>query len=208
MSEDIINKVDWQKVSNLLPVVVQDYKSSEVLMLGYMNKEALEKSLKEKRVSFFSRSKNRLWTKGESSGNFLDIVELGLDCDNDSLLILAKPHGVTCHSGNISCFEACSSKADFVFLSRLANLVKGRKNSDETSSYTAKLFKEGTKRIAQKVGEEGVETALAATVKDKEELKNEAADLIFHLIVLLEDAGLSLNDVLEILKQRNSSTKH
>lgn len=208
MSENIINEVDWQKVGGLLPVIVQDYKSAEVLMLGYMNEEALKKSIQEKRVSFFSRTKNRIWTKGESSKNFLDIINLGLDCDKDTLLILAKPHGATCHVGDISCFENVSKESDLVFLARLARLIKERKNVDDTKSYTAKLFKEGTKRIAQKVGEEGVETALAATVKDINELKNEAADLLFHLMVLLEDANLSLNDVIEILKQRNSSTKH
>lgn len=208
MSENIINEVDWQKVGGLLPVIVQDYKSAEVLMLGYMNEEALKKSIQEKRVSFFSRTKNRIWTKGESSKNFLDIINLGLDCDKDTLLILAKPHGVTCHVGDISCFENVSKESDLVFLARLARLIKERKNADYTKFYTAKLFKEGTKRIAQKVGEEGVETALAATVKDVNELKNEAADLLFHLLVLLEDANLSLNDVIEILKQRNSSTKH
>ncbi len=207
MSEDILKELDWQKVNGLMPVIVQDYESAEVLMLGYMNEEALKKSIKEKRVSFFSRTKNRIWTKGETSKNFLDIVELGFDCDKDTILILAKAHGQTCHNGDISCFEEVSKKANLVFLARLSRLIKERKTADENSSYTARLFKEGTKRIAQKVGEEGVETALAATIKDKEELKNEAADLLFHLLVLLEDANLSINEVLELLKQRNSSTK-
>ncbi|KAA6226047.1 MULTISPECIES: bifunctional phosphoribosyl-AMP cyclohydrolase/phosphoribosyl-ATP diphosphatase HisIE [unclassified Campylobacter] len=202
---EFINSIDWQKVNNLLPVIVQDFKSCEVLMLGYMNKQALEESLKQKRVVFFSRTKNRLWLKGEESGNFLNIIDMGLDCDKDTLLILANPVGVTCHTGNISCFEEVSKKADFVFLSRLQSLINERKKADENISYTAKLFKSGTKRIAQKVGEEGVETALAATIKNKNELINESADLLFHLSVLLSDANLSLNEVIAKLKERHKN---
>ncbi|TQR29059.1 bifunctional phosphoribosyl-AMP cyclohydrolase/phosphoribosyl-ATP diphosphatase [Campylobacter sp. MIT 99-7217] len=201
--EELIREINWQKVDKLLPVIVQDIRSSEVLMLGYMNEEALRASFEKKRVVFYSRTKKRLWLKGEESGNFLDIVNLGLDCDKDSLLILAKPCGVTCHTGTISCFEEVSKEADFVFLARLARLINERKNADESTSYTAKLFKSGTKRIAQKVGEEGVETALAACVRDKFELANEAADLLYHLEVLLADLDLSLNDVIAVLKQRN-----
>lgn len=203
MQENLTNEINWQKVGGLLPVIVQDAKSCEVLMLGYMNEKALKESLKCKKVVFFSRTKNRLWLKGEESGNFLNIVDLGLDCDKDALLILANPEGPTCHSGEISCFEEVSKKGDFTFLARLQKLIFDRKNADENQSYTAKLFKSGTKRIAQKVGEEGVETALAACVKDKFELLNETADLLFHLEVLLADANLSLNDVIEILKKRN-----
>ncbi|KAA6230010.1 bifunctional phosphoribosyl-AMP cyclohydrolase/phosphoribosyl-ATP diphosphatase HisIE [Campylobacter sp. LR291e] len=202
---EFINSIDWQKVNNLLPVIVQNFKSCEVLMLGYMNKQALEESLKQKRVVFFSRTKNRLWLKGEESGNFLNIIDMGLDCDKDTLLILANPVGVTCHTGNISCFEEVSKKADFVFLSRLQSLINERKKADENISYTAKLFKSGTKRIAQKVGEEGVETALAATIKNKNELINESADLLFHLSVLLSDANLSLNEVIAKLKERHKN---
>lgn len=200
---ETIQSINWQKVNHLLPVIVQDFSTSEVLMLGYMNEEALRESIRQKKVVFFSRTKQRLWLKGEESGNFLHIVEMGLDCDKDTLLILAHPQGPTCHTGSISCFENTSKKSDFVFLSRLEKLINSRKNADENSSYTAELFKKGTKRIAQKVGEEGVETALAACVKDKFELKNESADLMYHLAVLLADANLSLNDVICVLKERN-----
>lgn len=203
--ENLIKNIAWEKVDGLLPVIVQDAKTCEVLMLGYMNEEALKASFKEKKVVFFSRTKNRLWLKGEESKNFLHIVNLGLDCDKDTLLILANPAGATCHTGDISCFESVSKTCDFVFLSRLEKLINSRKNADESESYTAKLFKQGTKRIAQKVGEEGVESALAAVVKDKDELINESADLLFHLSVLLADANLSLNDVIEKLKERNKS---
>ena len=182
--EDLVGELDWEKVGGLVPVIVQDFRTSEVLMLGFMNEEALRKSLEEGKVVFYSRTKKRLWLKGEESGNFLNIVDLGLDCDKDSILILANPAGATCHSGDISCFEEVSKRADFVFLSRLLRLINARKFADEVSSYTASLFKSGTKRIAQKVGEEGVETALAAVAGDKEELICEAADLLFHLSVL------------------------
>ncbi|NDJ27826.1 bifunctional phosphoribosyl-AMP cyclohydrolase/phosphoribosyl-ATP diphosphatase [Campylobacter sp. MIT 12-8780] len=205
MQEELISQINWQKVNNLLPVIIQDHKSAEVLMLGYMNEEALRQSLKLKRVVFFSRTKNRLWLKGEESGNFLDIIELGLDCDNDTLLILAKPCGATCHTGSISCFEQISKKADMVFLARLEKLINTRKNALAENSYTAKLFQSGTKRIAQKVGEEGVESALAAVAGDNTELCNESADLLFHLSVLLADQNLSLSDVIAVLKERNKS---
>ncbi|MCR2056735.1 bifunctional phosphoribosyl-AMP cyclohydrolase/phosphoribosyl-ATP diphosphatase HisIE [Campylobacter helveticus] len=201
--EDLVGELDWEKVGGLVPVIVQDFRTSEVLMLGFMNEEALRKSLEEGKVVFYSRTKKRLWLKGEESGNFLNIVDLGLDCDKDSILILANPAGATCHSGDISCFEEVSKRADFVFLSRLLRLINARKMADESSSYTASLFKSGTKRIAQKVGEEGVETALAAVAGDKEELICEAADLLFHLSVLLSDRNLSLNEVITKLKERN-----
>lgn len=203
MTDELIQSIDWQKVGNLLPVIVQDYQTSEVLMLGYMNEQALRESLKQKKVVFFSRTKQRLWLKGEESGNFLHIVQMGLDCDKDTLLVLANPVGATCHTGTISCFESTSKEADFAFLARLERLINSRKNADEKTSYTAELFKKGTKRIAQKVGEEGVETALAACVKDECELKNESADLIYHLCVLLADANLSFSDVIKVLKERN-----
>lgn len=202
---ELIQSVDWRKVNGLLPVIVQDYKSSEVLMLGYMNEEALAQSLAQRKVVFFSRTKQRLWLKGEESGHFLNIVEMGLDCDKDTLLVLANPVGATCHTGDISCFESVSKKADFAFLARLEKLINSRKNADESSSYTAQLFQSGTKRIAQKVGEEGVETALAACVRDKTELANESADLLYHLAVLLADAEMSFSEVIEVLKERNKA---
>ncbi|MCR6572205.1 bifunctional phosphoribosyl-AMP cyclohydrolase/phosphoribosyl-ATP diphosphatase HisIE [Campylobacter insulaenigrae] len=202
---EFIKSINWQKVDGLVPVIVQDYQSCEVLMQGFMNQEALQESFKHKKVVFYSRTKKRLWMKGEESGNFLNIIDLGLDCDKDCILVLVKPCGEVCHKGSISCFEELSKRADFVFLSRLEKLIYSRKNTSSNSSYTAELFSKGTKRIAQKVGEEGVETALAAMAKDKDELICEAADLLYHLEVLLADANLSLNDVITKLKERNKN---
>lgn len=196
--------IDWQKVDNLLPVIVQSNETNEVLMLGYMNQEALEKTLEEKKVTFFSRTKQRLWTKGETSGNFLNVVDMSLDCDNDTLLIMVNPIGPTCHKGNDSCFDDLSAEPKWVFFAKLEQLLNARKGADPESSYTAHLYARGTKRIAQKVGEEGVETALAATVKDKEETISEAADLVYHLTVLLQDADLSWEDVINKLKERHT----
>lgn len=200
----IVEMVDWQKVDNLLPVIVQDYQSAEVLMLGFMNREALTQTLETSMVTFFSRTKNRLWTKGEESGNFLNVIDYTLDCDNDTLLILANPIGPTCHLGDISCFEAVSRKVPWVFFSRLESLLEARKNDDPATSYTASLYAKGTKRIAQKVGEEGVEVALAATVQDKEEVISEMADLMYHATVLLHDQGLAWEDVLTKLNERHA----
>ncbi|MDO4674861.1 bifunctional phosphoribosyl-AMP cyclohydrolase/phosphoribosyl-ATP diphosphatase HisIE [Campylobacter sp.] len=194
-------RIDWQKVGGLLPVIVQDFYSAEVLMLGFMDEKALEKSLEDKEVVFYSRTKKRLWKKGEESGNFLQIINLGLDCDSDTLLILAHPKGPTCHTGSSSCFEPCSST--LTFLSKLESLIASRKTTPPQSSYTASLFAQGTKRIAQKVGEEGVETALAAVAGGEEELLDEAADLLYHLCVLLASRSLSLNAVIARLKERH-----
>lgn len=198
-------KINWQKVDGLLPVIVQNVQTCEVLMLGYMNQEALAKTLAEKKVTFFSRTKQRLWTKGETSGNFLNVVDMSLDCDKDTLLILANPIGETCHTGAESCFHQfeTSEQPDWIFFSKLERLIASRKGADPQSSYTAELYAKGTKRIAQKVGEEGVETALAATVKDREETICEAADLAYHLTVLLQDANLSWADVIGKLKARH-----
>ena len=203
-SQKLIAAVNWEKVEHLLPVIVQDYDSAEVLMLGYMNAEALEMSLTEGRVTFFSRTKERLWTKGESSGNYLTIVDYALDCDQDTLLVLARPEGPTCHLGDISCFESRSKEVPWVFFSRLESLLAARKGGDPTESYTASLYAKGTKRIAQKVGEEGVEVALAATVHDADEVISEMADLLYHATVLLQDQELSWIDVLAKLQERNS----
>ena len=203
LTEKNLQELDWEKTGGLIPAVVQDATSGRVLMLGYMNKEALEKTLAEKRVTFFSRTKNRLWTKGETSGNFLDLVDIGTDCDNDTLLVLVNASGPTCHTGSTSCFGELESK--WQFLRDLELLLASRRNADPKSSYTASLYARGTKRIAQKVGEEGVETALAATVHDKEELKNEAADLVYHLLVLLQVEGLELADVIGILRERHAA---
>ncbi len=196
-----IPALDWAKTDGLIPAIVQDATSGQVLMLGCMNEEALAKTLETGKVTFFSRTKGRLWTKGETSNNWLHLVDIATDCDSDALLVLARPDGPTCHRGTVSCFSPLEHKWNF--LRSLEVLIEGRRNADPSTSYTAQLFARGTKRIAQKVGEEGVETALAATVKDKEELKNEAADLVYHLLVLLADADLELADVIDILRARH-----
>lgn len=197
-----IEKLAWQKMESSIPAVVQDARSGQVLMLGYMDAAAVTKTLETGLVTFFSRSKQRLWTKGETSGNTLNLVDISTDCDQDALLVLANPQGPTCHLGTESCFAA-SDKSSFGFVASLETVLQTRKDADPDSSYTAKLYQKGIKRIAQKVGEEGVETALAATVKDLDELKNESADLIYHLIVLLSASDLSLEDAINVLKQRH-----
>ncbi|NWA39848.1 bifunctional phosphoribosyl-AMP cyclohydrolase/phosphoribosyl-ATP diphosphatase HisIE [Pseudomonas reactans] len=201
LSEEQIAQLDWEKVDNLMPVVVQHAVSGEVLMMGYMNQEALTVTQASGKVTFYSRTKQRLWTKGESSGNFLNLASIYPDCDNDTLLALVNPIGPTCHKGNNSCFHPAAT--DWGFLFQLEELLASRKNADPESSYTAKLYASGTKRIAQKVGEEGVETALAATVNDRFELTNEASDLVYHLLVLLQDQDLNLSTVIENLRQRH-----
>lgn len=196
------NELAWDKMDNLLPAIVQDALSGKVLMQGYMDQDALAKTLETGKVTFFSRSKQRLWTKGETSGNTLDLVSVACDCDQDSLLVLANPNGPTCHTGVESCWFDGNTPA-FTFLADLERVLAARKDADPKSSYTASLYNKGIKRIAQKVGEEGVETALAATVHDKEELKNEAADLLYHLTVLLQASDMSLNDALDVLRERH-----
>lgn len=200
-----IQNIDWQKVDNLLPVIVQNVHTCEVLMLGYMNQEALEKTLEEECVTFFSRTKKRLWTKGETSGHFLNVVDMSLDCDNDTLLVLADPIGETCHTGTESCFHQFKreEQPDWIWFSKLECLVASRKGSNPESSYTAKLYSSGVKKIAQKVGEEAVETALAAVAQDREELVSEAADLVYHLTVLLQNDSLEWADVVAKLKERH-----
>ena len=196
------NKLAWDKMDNLLPAIVQDALSGKVLMQGYMDQDALSKTLETGKVTFFSRSKQRLWTKGKTSGHTLDLVSVACDCDQDSLLVLANPNGPTCHTGAESCWFEGNTPA-FTFLADLERVLAARKDADPKSSYTASLYNKGIKRIAQKVGEEGVETALAATVHDKEELKNEAADLLYHLTVLLQASDMSLNDALNVLRERH-----
>ena len=196
------NKLAWDKMDNLLPAIVQDALSGKVLMQGYMDQDALAKTLETGKVTFFSRSKQRLWTKGETSGNTLDLVSVACDCDPASLLVLANPNGPTCHTGVESCWFDGNTPA-FTFLADLERVLAARKDADPKSSYTASLYNKGIKRIAQKVGEEGVETALAATVHDKEELKNEAADLLYHLTLLLQASDMSLNDALDVLRERH-----
>lgn len=202
--EQLSAKIDWDKVDGLVPAIVQDFESSQVLMMGYMNQEALSKTLDTQLVTFFSRSKQRLWTKGETSGNVLNLKNISLDCDNDTLLVKVLPVGATCHTGTTTCWDGDpTEESQMVWLSQLEKLLAERKNADPESSYTASLYARGTKRISQKVGEEGVEVALAATSGDKPELVCESADLIYHLIVLLQDQGLSLSDVINKLKERH-----
>lgn len=197
-----ISQLDWVKVDNLMPAIIQHAVSGEVLMLGYMNQEALNVTQSSGKVTFWSRTKERLWTKGETSENYLNVVSITPDCDNDTLLVLVNPVGPTCHKGNNSCFHP--AETDWAFLYQLEELLASRKTADPESSYTAKLYASGTKRIAQKVGEEGVEVALAATVNDRFELKNEASDLVYHLLVLLQDQDLNLSAVIENLRQRHN----
>ncbi|MDV7103897.1 bifunctional phosphoribosyl-AMP cyclohydrolase/phosphoribosyl-ATP diphosphatase HisIE [Vibrio sp. TH_r3] len=200
----LVDRIDWDKVDGLIPAIVQDFQSSQVLMMGYMNAEALNKTLQTEKVTFFSRTKARLWTKGETSGNVLQLKNISLDCDNDTLLVLVNPIGPTCHTGTTTCFDGDKQEvSQLVWLHQLETLLAERKNADPDSSYTASLYARGTKRISQKVGEEGVEVALAATSGDKAELVCESADLIYHLFVLLQDQGLSMNDVINKLKERH-----
>ena len=195
-------KIDWKKNSGLVPALVQDAATLQVLMLGYMDAAALKKTLRTKKVTFFSRSKQRLWTKGESSKNYLHLVDVKVDCDHDTLLVTARPDGPTCHRGTVSCFgEAGASGVGF--LAQLEQTVVDRIKSGDKKSYTARLAKEGVARVAQKVGEEGVETALAAMTADKQEFAGEAADLLYHLIVLLRVKKLSLADAIAVLERRH-----
>ncbi|ALS98989.1 bifunctional phosphoribosyl-AMP cyclohydrolase/phosphoribosyl-ATP diphosphatase HisIE [Lacimicrobium alkaliphilum] len=202
VTQDNLNALAWDKMDDLIPVVVQHAVSGKILMQGYMNPQAAIKTLETSTVTFYSRSKQRLWTKGESSGHTLDLVELSADCDQDCLIALAHPNGPTCHLGTPSCWQQGATPG-MTFIGELEQVLAGRKQASPDSSYTASLYAKGIKRIAQKVGEEGVETALAATVADLEELKNESADLLYHLIVLLQASGLQLADVIELLKQRH-----
>ena len=203
LTQNDIETLDWDKNAGLIPAVIEDAVSGRVLMLAYMNRESLQKTLETKRVTFFSRSKGRLWTKGETSGNFLNLVDLAADCDKDTLLVTVNAEGPACHLGTTSCFGDLQSR--WQFLRDLEVLLASRKGGDPATSYTASLYARGTKRIAQKVGEEGVETALAATVHDREELRNEAADLVYHLLVLLQAENLELADVIDILRERHAA---
>ncbi|WP_335927217.1 bifunctional phosphoribosyl-AMP cyclohydrolase/phosphoribosyl-ATP diphosphatase HisIE [Vibrio parahaemolyticus] len=197
-------RINWDKVDGLVPAIVQDFQSSQVLMMGYMNQDALAKTGETGQVTFFSRTKECLWTKGETSGNVLQLVNISLDCDNDTLLVRVNPIGPTCHTGTTTCWDGdAQEESQMVWLHQLEQLLAARKSADPDSSYTASLYARGTKRISQKVGEEGVEVALAATSGDKAELVCESADLIYHLLVLLQDQGLSMNDVVNKLKERH-----
>jgi len=203
--------LDFEKMNGLLPAVVQDAATGQVLMVGYVNEEAWEKTQREGRVTFFSRSKNRLWTKGETSGNFLHVVSTHEDCDGDAVLIRAIPDGPTCHRGTTSCFEqpeqSALPTAPVGFLAELERLVQRRRDfpEEDPKSYTASLFRKGMPKIAQKVGEEAVETVIDAVGGNIEGLKGEAADLLYHLLVLLAGSGLALEDIVGVLRQRHTT---
>ena len=186
----------------LIPAIIQDAKTQKVLMLGYMNEEAYLKTIAEKRVTFFSRSKNRLWTKGETSENYLAVVNLLVDCDQDTILIQANPEGPTCHTGADTCFNE-PNQDNAAWLDYLKHVIRSRKNETAEKSYTASLFQKGTHKIAQKVGEEAVELVIEALMKNDELFKGEAADLVFHLLVLLEDRGIGLEEVIKLLQERH-----
>jgi phosphoribosyl-ATP pyrophosphohydrolase/phosphoribosyl-AMP cyclohydrolase len=196
-------KIDWKKNSGLVPAIVQDAATLQVLMLGYMDAAALQRTLRTKKVTFFSRSKQRLWTKGESSKNFLHLVDLKVDCDNDTLLVTARPDGPTCHRGTVSCFGDVGASG-VGFLAQLEQTIVDRIKGGDQKSYTVRLAKEGVARVAQKVGEEGVETALAALKNNRPEFAGEAADLLYHLIVLLRVKKMSLADALAVLQKRHA----
>lgn len=192
--------IDFEK-SDLIPAIVQDSATGVILMQGFMNQAALQQTLTDDKVTFFSRSKQRLWTKGESSQNYLHVNTIHTDCDRDSLLILATPDGPTCHLGTQSCFA--DAAPDFAFLGQLNRVIESRKTASADTSYTASLFAKDISRSAQKVGEEGVEVALAAVKRDREELINESADLLFHLLVLLQKADVPVTQVIDNLQQRH-----
>ncbi len=208
MKIEEINSLDWSKSDGLLPAIVQDARSATVLMLGYMNREALRKTLAEQKVTFFSRSKQRLWIKGETSGHFLNVVSVQADCDNDTLLITALPDGPTCHTGTDSCFGEVETDARSVsFLTKLEDVIAQRVRERPDGSYTARIWAEGPNRIAQKVGEEGVEVALAAVTQPDDRLIGESADLLFHLTLLLKSRNLSLRDAVAELERRHAQKK-
>lgn len=205
MDNIILNKIDWQKMNHLVPVVVQCRTSGKVLMLGFMNEEALSQTMITGFVTFYSRSKQRLWQKGEISGHVLQLIDIAVDCDGDSLIALVDAVGPTCHQGTESCFEKTYDHP-YEALARLENTIKQRKRDKPQNSYVTSLFASGVSRIAQKVGEEGVETVIAAMKNDLDELQNESADLIFHLLVLLREKELSLQDVINVLQARESNS--
>jgi phosphoribosyl-AMP cyclohydrolase / phosphoribosyl-ATP pyrophosphohydrolase len=194
--------VDFSKGNGLVPVVIQDDRTLQVLMVGYMNEEALRKTNEDKRVTFFSRSKNRLWTKGETSGNFLSVVEIVTDCDNDTILIKVIPAGPVCHTGSTACFGDEPSKG---FVYKLEDVIRQRIDDDVTDSYTNMLYKKGINKMTQKVGEEAVELVIEAKDNNPELFRNEAADLLYHLLILFNAKGVRFEDVEEILKSRHKS---
>jgi phosphoribosyl-ATP pyrophosphohydrolase/phosphoribosyl-AMP cyclohydrolase len=197
--------IDFTKNNDgLIPAIIQDFETKKVLMLGYMNLEAYEKTLLTNKVTFFSRSKNRLWTKGEESGHFLNLIEMKIDCDNDTLLIQAQPEGPICHTGSDTCWQE-SNTENYGFLSKLENTIRNRReNSSANKSYVASLFELGINKIAQKVGEEAVEVIIEAKDNNDVLFLNESADLLFHYLILLQAKGFQLEDVVSVLKDRDN----
>jgi phosphoribosyl-ATP pyrophosphohydrolase/phosphoribosyl-AMP cyclohydrolase len=195
--------IDFSKnTDGLIPAIIQDSETKTVLMLGFMNAEAYQKTVDTKKVTFYSRTKQRLWTKGEESGNFLNLIDIKNDCDNDTLLIQVKPEGPTCHKGTDTCWED-ENKADYGFISNLEDTIQLRKeNADSEKSYVASLFKLGINKIAQKVGEEAIEVVIEAKDDNDDLFLSESADLLFHYLILLQAKGFKLNDVVEVLKSR------
>ncbi|MGL1887284.1 MAG: bifunctional phosphoribosyl-AMP cyclohydrolase/phosphoribosyl-ATP diphosphatase HisIE [Reichenbachiella sp.] len=194
--------IDWKKTEGLIPAVIQDEKTKNVLMLGYMNEEALAKTNESGKVTFFSRTKNRLWTKGEESGNFLELKDIKLDCDNDTLLIQVNPIGPTCHKGTDTCWKE-ENKSNFSFLSKLEAVIKDRHDNPDENSYTSSLFKKGINKVAQKVGEEAVEVIIEAKDNDEKLFLDESADLLYHYMILLRAKGYDLEDVTKVLEKRH-----
>lgn len=194
--------IDFNKGDGLVPVIIQNAQTMQVLMLGYMNKEALDQTIETKKVTFYSRSKKRLWMKGESSGNTLSVIDIKMDCDHDSLLIFVNPKGPTCHTGSTSCFKEDTSKG---FIYELEKTINDRINSKDSKSYTNELYQKGINKIAQKVGEEAVELVIEAKDSNDELFKNEAADLLYHLLILLKVKDQSFSNIEEVLKSRSIS---
>jgi phosphoribosyl-AMP cyclohydrolase / phosphoribosyl-ATP pyrophosphohydrolase len=195
-----LSNLDFDKTSGLIPAIIQDYRTNKVLMLGYMNEDALQKTVREQKVTFFSRSKQRLWTKGETSSNFLNVVEIKIDCDHDTILIKARPDGPTCHTGADTCFNEVNDAWD---LGVLESIIQDRKRNPVKGSYTTSLLESGLNKVAQKVGEEAVEMIIEAKDDNTELFLNEAADLMFHYLVLLTAKGHALDEVLAVLKSRH-----
>ncbi len=202
MEKEEIKDLNFEKMNGLIPAIIIDNSNGQILMLGFMNQEALEKTLQTKLVTFFSRTKNALWTKGETSKNYLHLVDIKTDCDNDTLLVYANPDGNTCHTGKYSCFDI-PKQPSINFLNQLFSLIKERKEKLPENSYTTKLFQSGTNRIIQKVGEEAIETVIAAKNRDKHEIINETSDLLYHLFVMLAEQDIEFSDIVKNLENRH-----
>ncbi|MBQ7471543.1 MAG: bifunctional phosphoribosyl-AMP cyclohydrolase/phosphoribosyl-ATP diphosphatase HisIE [Prevotella sp.] len=199
----MIENIDFEKLNGLVPAIIQDARTKNVLMLGFMNAEAYQKTIETGKVTFWSRSRNTLWTKGETSGNFLQLVELKNDCDNDTLLVKVIPHGPTCHTGTDTCWGEDNTSFPTTFLSELQDFIEKRHEEMPEGSYTTKLFKDGVNKIAQKVGEEAIETIIEATNGSNEKLAYEASDLLYHLLVLLTSKGMRIEQIVEELRKRH-----